>query len=199
MSVTSKDLLNLLYYKKLPKLYRDADATVDYQLKRYLESLIEGGFCGSIEDIERVITLIDPETIPDKFFPYLYESFGLEYFPDIAVSYQRKFLLNIGELMRRRGTFSSVHFLIKVLTGLESELSYENGELKIVLLARTLEQINNIETSMYVIGNFVQTQIPYYITPVISSRIDTQIIQSKSYSHSAVCAYKFYRISTGGK
>lgn len=194
MSVTSKDLLNLLYYKKLPKIYRDADATVDYQLKRYLESLIEGGFCGSIEDIERVITLIDPETVPDKFLPYLYESFGLEYFPDIAVSYQRKFLLNIGELIRRRGTFSSVQFLIKVLTGLEAELSCESNELKIVLLARTLEQIDNIDMSMFVIGNFIQTQIPYFITPIISSRIDTQVIQSKSYSHSAVGAYKFYKI-----
>lgn len=199
MSITSKDLLNLLYYKKLPKIYRDADATVDYQLKRYLESLIEGGFCGSIEDIERVMLLIDPETVPDKFFPYLYKSFGLEYFPDIAIPYQRKFLLNLGEMTRRRGTFSSVQFLIKVLTGLEAELSFKDGELKIILLARTLEQVDNIDTSMFVIGNFIKTQIPYFVTPVISSRIDTQIITSKSYSHSAIGAYKFYRINTGGK
>ena len=161
--------------------------------------MIDGGFCGSIEDIEKVLHLIDPEKIPEEFLPYLFESFGLEYFPDIAVTYQRKFLLNLGELMRRRGTFSGVRFLTKVLTGLESELSYENGELKIVLLAQTLGQIDNIETSMYVIENFLKTQVPYFVNPTISSRVDIQILSSKSYSHSAIGTHKFYNISTGGK
>ena len=199
MSITSKNLLNLLYYKKLPKIYQDADARVDYQLKRYLESLIDGGFCGSIEDIERVLLLVDPETIPEEFLPYLYASFGLEYFPDISATYQRKLLLNLGELMRRRGTFSCVRFLIKVLTGLESELSFENGELIIVLLAKTIEQINSVETSMYVIENLIRSYIPYFVNIVITSRVDTQIVSSKSYSHSSIGSHKFYSISTGGK
>ena len=197
MSLTSKSLLDLLYFRKLPQIYRDEDKKLGYPLKRYLESLIDGGFCGSIEDIEGLLLLTDPENIPEKFFPYLYESFGLEYFPDIDVSYQRKVLLNIGELIKRRGTFSSVQFLIKVLTGLEAELSYKDRELKITLLAKTLSQVDNIETSMFIIGNFIQTQIPYFVTPVIISRIDSQTISSKSYSHSAVGHYKFYKI--GGK
>lgn len=195
MGITSKSLLDLLYYKKLPQIYRDEDKKIGYPLKRYLESLIDGGFYGSIKDIEGALQLIDPETVPEKFFPYLYESFGLEYFPDIDVSYQRKFLANIGELVRRRGTFSSVQFLTKVLTGLESELSYKDGELEIVLLAKTVDQIDNIDTSMFVIENFIKTQIPYLVTPVISSRISTQVISSKSYSHSVVGSYKFYNLS----
>lgn len=196
MGITSKSLLNLLYYKKLPQIYRDEDKKLEYPLKRYLESLIDGGFYGSIEDIERVLLLIDPENIPEEFFPYLYESFGLEYFPDIDISYQRKFLMNIGELIKRRGTYSSVQFLVKVLTGLEAELSLEGNTLNIVLPAKNLGQIDNIDTSMRVIGNFIQTQIPYFITPVINSRIDTQIIPSKSYSHSSMGSYKFYEIKS---
>lgn len=196
MGITSKSMLDLLYNKKLPQIYRTEDRRLGYPLKRYLESLIDGGFCGSIEDIEGVMHLIDPETIPEKFFPYLYESFGLEYFPDIDVSYQRKFLLNIGELIKRRGTFSSVQFLIKVLTGLEAELSFKDGKLNITLLAKTIEQIDNIDTSMFIIGNFIKTQIPYFITPVITSRIDTQIITSKSYSHSAIGYHKFYKLGS---
>lgn len=194
MAVTSKSMLDLLYNKKLPQIYRDEDKKLGYPLKRYLESLIDGGFCGSIEDIKGLMLLIDPETIPEEYFPYLYESFGLEYFPDIDVSYQRKFLLNMGELVRRRGTFSSVQFLIKVLTGLEAELSFKDNELSIVLLARTIEQIDSIETSMFIISNFIKTQIPYFVTPVITSRIASQIISSKSYSHSAIGSYKFYKI-----
>lgn len=194
MAMLPKSLLDLLYYNKLPQIYRDEDKKIGYPLKRYLESLITGGFCGSICDIEGVMLLIDPENIPEKFFPYLYESFGLEYFPDIDISYQRKFLMNMGELIKRRGTFSSVQFLIKVLTGLEAELSLKDDNLSIVLLARTLSQVENIHISMFVIENFIKTQIPYFITPVISSRIDTQIISSKSYSHSALGSHKFYKI-----
>lgn len=197
MSITPESLLDLLYNRKLPQIYRDEDKKIGYPLKRYLESLIEGGFCGSIKDIEGFIGLVDPESIPDKLFPYLYESFGLEYFPDIDVSYQRKFLLNIGELVKRRGTFASVHFLIKVLTGLEAELSLgDNDTLNIVLSAKTLSQVDNIETSMKVIGNFIKTQIPYYINPVITSRIDTQVISSKSFSHSAIGYHKFSKIKS---
>lgn len=192
--MTPQSLLDLLYNRKLPQVYRDEDRKIGYPLKRYLESLIDGGFCGSIDDIEGVMLLVDPENIPDKFFPYLYESFGLEYFPDIDIVYQRKFLMNIGELIRRRGTFSSVQFLIKVLTGLEAELSYQDRVLTITLSAKTLGQIEDIETSMRVINNFIKTQIPYYVDPVIQSRIDTQVISSESYSFSSMGHYRFYKI-----
>ena len=196
MSITSESLLDLLYNRKLPQIYRDEDMKLEYPLKRYLESLIDGGFCGSIEDIERVMLLIDPETIPEKFFPYLYESFGLEYFPDIDVSYQRKFLMNIGEFIKRRGTFAGVQFLIKVLTSIEADMSFEDNTLSIVLLAKNLKEVTEIETSMEVIRNFIQTQIPYFITPKVTASINTQIIPSKSYSHSVVGSYKFYQINT---
>ena len=196
MSISSKDVLTLLYDRKLPQIYRDEDRKLmTYPLKRYLESLIEGGFSGSIEDIERIILLIDPNTIPDEFFPYLCESFGLTYLPDMDISYQRKFLANVGELNKRRGTFSSVHFLIRVLTGLDAKLSYEGNDLKITLLAKDMGQIENVDTSMAVIRSYVKTQVPYFVNPVISNQIDTQVIKSKSYTHSVIGTYKSYTIS----
>lgn len=202
-NMTPKGILDLLYNKKLPQVYRDEDRKIGYPLKRYLESLIDGGYYDIIKDIDGILSLIDPMTVPDEFFPYLCESFGLIYFPDIDISYQRKFLANIGELVKRRGTFASVRYLTRTLTGLDSELSYfegvHNGQdgnyLFIVLLARSLEQLNSIDTSMEVIKNYISSQIPYYIRPVFSSRIANQIINSKSYSHSAVGSYKFYTIN----
>lgn len=202
MSITTDRMLNLLYEKKLPQIYRDEDSKIGFPLKRYLESLIEGGYCDSIEDIEGILSLIDPMTVPDAFFPYLCKSFGLTYFPDIDISYQRKFLANIGEINNRRGTFSCVQFLIRVLTGLSCELSYYEGEyggqdgnyLFIELKARTMDELNKIETSMEVISNFIGTQIPYYVLPVISSSLSVQVVSSKSYSHSAVTQFKSYTI-----
>lgn len=200
--ITPKDMLDLLYNKKLPQVYRDEDSRIGYPLKRYLESLIDGGYYDTIKDMEGILSLVDPMTVPDEFFPYLCDSLGLTYFPDIDISYQRKFLANIGELNKRRGTFSSIHYLTRALTGLDSELSYFEGEyngqdgnyLFIVLLARNLEQLNSIGTSMAVIRNFLSSQVPYYIKPVLSSKIANRVISSKSYSHSAVGNYKFYTI-----
>ena len=204
MSLTSEKLLDLLYHKKLPQVYRDEDRKIGYPLKRYLESLIEGGCYGSIEDIEGMMNLIDPKTIPKEFFQYLCESFGLTYFPDINVTYQRKFLSNIGEIIKRRGTFACVRYLVRALTGLDVELSYMEGEyngvdgnyLFITLLAKNMEQIENMDISREVIGKYVSTQIPYYVTPIIPSKISVQVINSASYSHSAIGTYKSYVISS---
>lgn len=203
MGITSKDLLTLLYDRKLPQVYRDEDKSLGLPLKRYLESLIDGGYRGTIEDIESMAYLVDPEKIPDKFLPYLCESFGLTYFPDIDTSYQRKFLMNIGEVIKRRGTFSSIHYMIRVLTGLESELSVEITEddqgrsryaLNVVLLANSVAQLSEIELSMKVVADYIQANVPYYITVVLSHRIYTQVIQSTAYAHSGIGTYKQYRI-----
>ena len=195
MGTTPNKLLNLLYGKKLPQIYRDEDEKIGLPLRRYLESLVEGGYKGAIEDIEKVLTLFDPMAIPDSLFPFLCQSFGLEYFPDIEVKYQRKFLYNLGELIKRRGTFSSVHFLIRSLTGLESELSMNGNTLNIILLAYDLGQVATIETSRTVISNYVRTQLPYYITPHITYRVSNQTIPSRSYSLSALSITKRYELN----
>lgn len=203
MGITSKDLLTLLYDRKLPQVYRDEDKSLGLPLKRYLESLIDGGYRGTIEDIESMAYLVDPEKIPDKFLPYLCESFGLTYFPDIDTSYQRKFLMNIGEVIKRRGTFSSIHYMIRVLTGLESELSVEMIEddqgrnkyaLNVVLLANSVEQLSEIELSMKVVADYIQANVPFYTTVVLSHKIYTQLIKSTTYAHSGIGIFKQYRI-----
>lgn len=197
MGLTPESLSKHLYYSKLPKVYIEEDRKLGEPLKRYLESLIEGGSGGAISDINNLILLVDPKSVPEKFFPYLCRSFGLEYFPDIDVTYQRRFLLNIGELIKRRGTYSSVHFLIRALTGLDASLSLiDKTTLGIELLAKNFKEMEDIELSMRVISNYIQTQIPYYMVPVLSSRIKSQIVESKSYSHSAVGYYKFYKINS---
>lgn len=194
MGVTPEKLFDLLYNKKLPQLYRDEDSKIGYPLKRYLESLVEGGYKGAIDDIQRVLLLFDPMAIPENLFPFLCESFGIEYLPDIDVKYQRKFILNLGELVRRRGTFSSVHYMVRALTGLETELHCDGSTLSIVLLAKKLDQVNILIPSMGIIGNYIQTQIPYYITPAFSARVDSGVIESKSYAHSAMCCTKYYQL-----
>ena len=101
MAINSEQLLNHLYYKKLPQVYRDMDKMLKtYPLKRYLSSLVDGGYAEVLKNAEGILDLVDPEKCPSEFLPYLCESFGLEYFEDMDDTYQRRFLMNIGEILR---------------------------------------------------------------------------------------------------
>ena len=132
MNMTSEKLFDHLYNRKLPQVYRDMDTlpTVNFALKRYLSSLIEGGYSEVLKDISKLLDLIDPEKCPNEFLPLLCESFGLEYFEDIDPVYQRRFLANIGEMVKRRGTYAGVRYIVRVLTGYDVELEYLRGEHK---------------------------------------------------------------------
>lgn len=184
--LSAEQLLDHLYYNKLPQVYRDMDSLqLTYPLKRYLSSLIEGGYAEVLKDTTGLMDLVDPEKCPSEFLPYLCESFGLEYFEDINDSYQRKFLLNIGEIIKRRGTYACIRYLVRVLTGLNVEMKYERDfegrHLYVTLLTETLQQAENVETSVFVVERYIRTQLPYFIRPFVSFRVDTQVLQSDIY------------------
>lgn len=192
--MTSTQLLDYIYYRKIPRVYRTEDVKLGRPLYRYFKSLIQGGYAPLLEDMNNFINLIDPVKCPDEFFPYLYESFGLTYFHDIDISYQRKFLNNIGEVQRRRGTISLVRYIVRVITGMECDVSYLRGEhesvdgrwLFVNLLCKTMEQVNGVETSIFVVQRFLETHLPYYVTPVLSYTVSTQLLELNYYRAGAV-------------
>ena len=203
-TLSAKQLLDHLYYHKLPQVYRDADKELkSYPLYRYLGSLIEGGYAEALTDINNLLNLVDPQKCPEEFLPYFCNSFGLEYFEDIDSGYQRKMLANIGEVIKRRGTYSCVRFLVRVLTGMDVELEYIRGEynevegrhLIVTLLASSLDQINNMDTNRAVVERYIQTQIPYYIYPHIYSRVATQEVKFNVYRKNAITYYASYKIA----
>lgn len=196
-------------YNKLPTVYREEDRKLGSPLYRYLEALCAGGFEKVIEDSNNFLALIDPEKCPEHIFPYLYESFGLKYFQDIPVEYHRKFLSNLGALMKRRGTNTAIRYLVSTLTGFEVDLSYErryndNGDcigrfLNIAFMVNTIEEAINVHPSAKVIEQFVQSQLPFYITPSVSALLSTSVLEAHDYKVSAIgvggtqCVYPFER------
>ena len=201
MKVT--DFSNFLY-NKLPKVYRDEDQNIGYPLKRYLESLVEGGFAHVIEGVNEFITLIDPDKIPEEYLPHLCNSFGLTYFPDLDSTYQRKFLSNVGEIMKRRGTYAGIRYFIKATTGFDSKLEYvkshgsqEGNFLNVYLLANTLSDFNSIEVSIKAVTNYIGFQVPYFITPIIMKYIESTIIyaSNEDYEGCVVTSYRKYQLS----
>ena len=188
-------------YNKLPAIYREEDSKLGSPLYRYLESLCVGGFGKVIEDINNFLTLIDPEKCPDEFFPYLYESFGLTYFKDVPIEYHRKFLSNLGALMKRRGTKTAIRYLVSTLTGFEVDLSYERcyneeGEtigrfLNIVFLVNSIEEASSVDLSVKVIEQFVQSQLPFYITPSVSALVNVTLLKAYDYKASVISSQTF--------
>lgn len=178
-------------YSKLPVVYRNEDLKLGNPLYRYLQSLCLGGFEKVIEDSNNFLTLIDPENCPESIFPYLYESFGLEYYKDIPVEYHRKFLSNLGALMKRRGTNTAIHYLVATLTGFEVDLSYERqyndrGDcigrfLDIVFLVNTVEEAALVNPSIGVIEQFIKSQVPFYITPRVSALTSAPVLEAHDY------------------
>lgn len=198
---TQDKLMTLLYESKLPKLYRDADIDVDFALKRFLQTIVDGGYSFALHDAEGLRSLINPVTCPDEFFPMLYESFGLTYYNDIDIRYQRKFLSNYGEIMRRKGTYACVNYLVRTVTGIPVTLTYtrshkgqEGRFLVVTLVAETMEQLEGIDTSIQVIQRFVQDFVPFFVDAVVVSQVNTQSVQQENFYTGGITVFYSYCI-----
>lgn len=202
MPLTYEELLKYAYNRCLPEIYRDRDSDIGNPLYRYMQSIIEGGCNPALQDVEGLLSLVDPETCPEEFFPYLYESFGFQYYPDVDVKYHRKFLMNFGELRRRRGTYSCVRFLVRVLTSMDAKQSYLRGiydgqdgrHLIIDLQANSAEDIINMELSVRVIEQFLTLFVPYYITTHLTNSVKPIEVKTTRYRGYAISSTTKYTI-----
>lgn len=185
---TGSDLADFLYYKKLPPLYRNKDAEEgNLALYRYLHACIEGGFNDFLEQAAKMTDLIDPWKCPAEYLPYLYASFGLPYFEDIGEYYNRRFLSNVGELLKRRGTIGGIRYLVRTLTGMESEINYrretegeEQGRyLDVFPHFPDVTSLAEVEVTSYTINRFLDLHVPFYIRTIFFPYIETQYIESR--------------------
>lgn len=178
------ELVEYLYNSKLPELYRveDTKQKPKLPLYRYLQALFSATDY-ELDDINGVLLLVDPEKCPDKFLPFLLESFGLTYFEDIDPKYQRRLLNNVGVLFKRRGTYNCVRFLVRALTNLDVKVHYnpDTRVLTITLLADTIESIRNLATSKKVITRYLQDFLPYYCKPTYDAVISPQRMEGVLY------------------
>jgi phage tail-like protein len=179
-------------YGRLPEIYRQEDSKIGTPLYRFLKALCDSGYAPVIKDVNNFLNLLDPDICPSSFFKQLYESFGFTYTEGVSEKYMRKILGNAGELRKRRGTYSYVRYLVRVLTGMEVDLEYIRGYntsvnefmetqgrwLNIYLIATTIEQALNINTDISVIRPLLEANLPFYITPTFTTRLQTLALQS---------------------
>ena len=170
----NSDLAEFIYNRKIPEIYRIADDEIstDRDLNRFLHVGIDGGLGDTISKIANLKTLVDPLTCPPQFLPMLASSWGLPYFEEIGVYSNRKFLSCIGEFMKRRSTMGGVKYIIRLLTGFDSDLEYERvseGEkqgrfLRYTLKPSTIKELDRLGVSEKALSHFIQRNVPFYIT-----------------------------------
>ena len=123
----SKDF-GLKIYNRFPPKYRQDDAGQNFALKRYLQSLGDGGYKYIIEDINGILGLIDPDNISIDLLSILFKQYGLELFNGIPESYLRYLLPRLGEAWSKKGSLDVVEFITTSLSGVKSsiELTYDS-------------------------------------------------------------------------
>lgn len=195
--ITPEMFFNNLYYRSLPQVYRDEDK--DLVLKRYLESLNEGGFKDVLYGENSIVNIVNPLKCPDSVLPVLSACYGLEYYPTIPAKYYRKMLSNIIELNRRRGTYSCLKYLCRVLTGMDITTSYVGSKtsrvLYIDLIASSMQDVADMDLSVKVVNLFIKNFIPYYITSIeIKSVVDDVILDNPIYRYGYVAYAKVVKL-----
>lgn len=189
---TAEQLLNHLYNKRLPRVYREADKDTKYCLKRFLQSMIEGGFTEALTSADGIVDLTDPLKCPDSIFPYLFKSFGYTYSADIPMTYQRKILYNHGELYQKRGSIEYIYILTRILTGFDCEVTTErvNGVRVLTIKMFVDNSVTAVEQQHYVnlVKRFVtEGYIPFYLDVETNIVVDVvDVFTAQQYMSSAV-------------
>lgn len=160
----------------LPEFYLAEDLKYDNVLRKYLMSAFVGGADDVLKSINGVRDFSDPLKCPSEDLPTLCESWGIKYEPSIPEMYQRKHLAYIGELYKRKGTFSCIKYLVRTVTGNDCDLVYakdpKTGErsFNVTLIAQSVQDITTgkIQKDTYAIQRIVPRFLPFYLIPTVS-------------------------------
>ena len=175
----------LKLYNRFPYKYREDDEKYNYALKRYIESLADGGFKYSIDEINGITTLIDPENVSSKVLPILFKEYGLDVFNGIPESYLRYLLPKLGEVWSKKGSISAVEFITSSISGIKTSTETQSDEDGNPIIDIKLEMDYNI-------GEYFpeSEQLRRLISNFVPFNSDLNIIYSYQFFDSSVFSLK---------
>jgi hypothetical protein len=199
----NEEFLNYLYNRLLPEYYRIEDSKNGFPFKRYLKSLVDGGYSSAIKKSNDFSDLTNPMKCPQNFLPKFFESFGFEFQRMVEDRYYRKFLSEIGFLAQRRGSYSFIKYLSAQLLGYNVDLYYERSyneleecdrHLVIVFHTKDTGEVVDNEENIAIARHFIQMHLPFYMTFSIFGNIPAQEINYNIYNGSVLIQSKEYTI-----
>lgn len=161
-------------YNRLPNMYRTADAENEYDLKRYLLSLNDGGFSKVIDEMNGLLDIPDPERTPAKCLKYLFGEYGVTMFQGVDEKLLRKLLQILADIFARKGTESVIFYISSILTGCECTLNYVKQDgaylLKISFEAEDEEHLLS-DADKEFLESILKDYVPFYWNVVFDSYI----------------------------
>lgn len=137
-TLLSSEDFGLKIYERFPLAYREMDEHYNLALRRYLQALSDGGFKYSIEEINGLLDLVDPDVVSADVLPFLYSQYGLELFNGIPEKYLRYFLPFLGLAYSKKGSLGVIPFITTSLSGIRTSTdivldTYGNPEMDVTL------------------------------------------------------------------
>lgn len=169
-NVLNSEDFGLKLYNRFPLKYREDDALIGFPLKRFLQALSDGGFKYTIEDINGIVNLIDPDKVDSKVLPVLFKQYGLEIFNGIPEQYLRYLLPKLGESWSKKGSLSVVEFITSSLSGIKtsSEIVYdENGDSSVNVRLEMDYNIGDYFPEADQFKRLLENFVPFYCDIVI--------------------------------
>ena len=129
-NILNSEDFGLKIYNRFPPKYREDDVGQNFALKRYLQALSDGGFKYSIDEINGIADLKDPDKVDSKMLPILFKQYGLDIFNGIPEEYLRYLLPKLGEAWTKKGSLSVIEFITSSITGVktDTEVKFDSQE-----------------------------------------------------------------------
>lgn len=173
-NVLNPDTFGEKLYNRLPALYRTEDSNNNLALKRYLESLSEGGFAKLINEMNGLLNIVDPEKTPTKILKYIFSQYGVTMFQGVDEKFLRKLLQIISDILARKGSKSTIYYIASILTGCECVINYtiEDGIylLKISFEVEDESQLLS-DTDKSFLESILKDYVPFYWDIIFDSYI----------------------------
>lgn len=164
-NILNSEDFGLKIYNRFPPKYREDDVGQNFALRRYLQALADGGFKYSIDEINGITHLIDPDKVDAKVLPVLFKHYGLEVFHGIPEEYLRYLLPRLGEAWEKKGSLSIIEFVTTALSGTKAttEVNYDPKDnpvidIKLEMDYSLSEFVPDVEQFTRLLQNF----IPFY-------------------------------------
>lgn len=164
-------------FDNLPEFYKTFDKNENNLLERTLSVIENNGIAPIINSLDKIIDLIDVDNCPKEYLEYLFNQLGIPYEPDIPEEFQRIILKNGSILNQRKGTITSIEYLVNELSGSKCDIDiYKlNGKKYIRIVFYIFEEGES---------KFLVTQgvISKYIKKFIPVLVDYELLTSYMFS-----------------
>lgn len=173
-NVLNPDVFGQKLYGRLPAIYRTEDENNNFALKRYLESLSDGGYAKLIDEMNGILNIVDPEKTPQKVLKHLFGQYGVTMFQGVDEKLLRKLLQIISDVFARKGSKSTIYYIASILTGCECVINYtiENG---VYMLSISFEVENESqllsENDKAFLQSMLKDYVPFYWNMIFDSYI----------------------------